>query len=140
MRIGNTLLFRLPQFSESFVAIQSAVPFNSKVNDAQDRVQLSADMTTIAVGLFSTVRRKRYHQDEMILRASFPATSPISSITRPKPPACSRRSVALKPCSRLAPQRIQSSLSKSIPANEAAVGEKVSLISTTAQISSCAVA
>ena len=92
------------------------------------------------VGLFSTVFLKRYHHEEMIRRASLAATSPISSTTRPKPPACNRRSVALKACSRLFAHLIQSRRSKSIPAVVAIVGAKTSLVSISAHTSRLVVA
>src|SRR5215211_5213340 len=98
----------------------SGAPFNSSVRAAHDRVQASSEITVNTVGRSSTVRRKRYHHDEMIRRASFPATSPRSRITKPNPPACNNRSVALKACSRLPAQRFHSKRSKSIPASVAA--------------------
>ena len=45
--------------------------------------KLLLEITVNTVGLSSTVRRKRYHHEVMIRRASFDATSPRSSITRP---------------------------------------------------------
>lgn len=92
------------------------------------------------MGLDSSVRRKRYHQEEMIRFADFAGTSPRSSITTPKPPPCNKRSVALKACSRLLSQRIQSNWSQFISARAADLGSKTLFVSTTAQTSSCWVA
>src|ERR1700741_991533 len=118
----------------------SAAPFNSRVKAAHERVHASSEITASTVGLSSTVRRKRYHHEEIIRRASFPATSPRSRITNPKPPACNNRSAALKEFSRLPAQRTHSSRSKSTPAAVAAVGANTSFVSTSAQVSSCLVA
>src|SRR5205085_11970073 len=79
----------------AFARDHSAAPFNSKANTAHERVHASSEITIITVGLFSTVRRKRYHHDEIIRRASLPAISPISRMTSPNPPACNNKSVAL---------------------------------------------
>src|SRR5688572_28643187 len=114
--------------------------FSSKANVAQERTQLSSAITTSAVGVASRVRRKRYHHDEIILFASFAATSPRSNTTNPKPPACSNKSVLLNACSRLLAQRIQSNRSKFISACAADLGSNELFVSTRAQISWCSVA
>lgn len=111
-------------------------PLNSSARDAHDRTQLSSAITTSALGVASNVRRKRYHQDEMIRLADFAGTSPRSSSTSPKPPPCNNRSVALNACSRLLAQRIQSSRSQFISARVADLGSNTLLVSTSAQTSS----
>src|SRR6185295_14125221 len=113
-----------------------ASPLSSNARVAHERTQLSSAITTSAVGVGSRVRRKRYHQDEIIRFAEFAGTSPRSSNTTPKPPPCNSRSVALKACSRLWPQRIQSNRSQFIPARVADLGSKELHVSTTAQTSS----
>lgn len=118
----------------------SASFLSSNANEAQDRTQDPWAITTSAVGLFSTTRRKRYHQDEMIRRACCGGTSPRSSATRPKPLLCKSRSVALNACSMLAAQRTQSNRSKSTPASAADEGSSTSFVSTRAHTSWCVVA
>src|SRR4030095_14706934 len=115
-------------------------PFNANARVAHDRTQLSSAITTSAVGVASRVRRKRYHQDEMMRFAEFARTSPRSSSTSPKPPPCNSRSVALNACSRLLAQRIQSNRSQFISARVADLGSNELLVSTSAQTSSCLVA
>ena len=88
------------------------------------------------MGVFSIARRKRNHQDEMILRAVGAGTSAISSTTRPKPPPCSKRSAALNARSTLPAQRIHNKRAKSTPAFAANAGPNESPVSTSAQISS----
>src|SRR6185503_354268 len=115
-------------------------PFNSNARVAHDRTQLSSAITTSALGVASNVRRKRYHQDEMIRLADFAGTSPRSSSTSPKPPPCNNRTAALNACSRLLAQRIQSNRSQLIAARVADSGSNTSFVSTRAQTSSCLVA
>jgi hypothetical protein len=115
-------------------------PLNSSAREAHDRTQLSSAITTSAVGVASNVRRKRYHQDEMIRLADFAGTSPRSSNTSPKPPPCNNRSIALNACSRLLAQRIQSNRSQFISARAADSGSNTLFVSTNAQTSSCFVA
>src|SRR6185503_5685063 len=107
---------------------------------AHERTQLSSAITSSAVGVGSSVRRKRYHQEEIIRFAEFAGMSPRSSSTNPKPPPCNNRSVALNACSRLRSQRIQSRRSQFIPARAAVSGSNELLVSTNAQISSLLVA
>src|ERR1041384_7554892 len=76
-------------------------PVNPSDRDAHDFTQLSSAITTSAVGVGSSVRRKRYHHDEIMRLAEFAGTSPRSSHTKPKPPPCSNKSVALNAYSKL---------------------------------------
>src|SRR5260370_29443519 len=92
--------------------------------------------TTNVGGVFSIDRRKRNHHDVIIRRVYFAATSARLSATKPKPPFCSKRSVALKARSTLPPQRTHNKRSQSTRAFTADERSKVSLVSTTAQGSS----
>src|SRR5207237_4611600 len=83
---------------------------------------------------------KRSHHDEIMRRALLGGTSARLSATRPKPPLCSKRSVALKARSRLPLQRTHNKRSKSTRAFAADEGSKVSLQSIRAHVSSCSVA
>ena len=112
----------------------------SSASEAQERTHESAATMTKAVGVFSTVRRNRYHHEEMIRRTSLPAMSPRSRNTSPKPPPCRRRSVALNACSTFAEQRTQSSWSKSNSVPAAETGSKTSLVSINAHTSLCVAA
>jgi len=113
---------------------------NSKTNVAQERMQGTGVITMRAVGVFSNERRKRNHHDEIIRRAFLDGTSARLSATRPKPPPCSKRSVALKARSRLLLHRTHKRRSKSTRALAPDVGSKVSLQSIRAHVSSCPVA
>ncbi len=107
---------------------------------AQARVWGARSITTRAVGVFSTARRSRYQDASEMRRAVSGAMSPRSIATRPKPPACNNKSVALSECSALPPQRIHNSRSSATPAAAADAGSKASLASTNAQNSSRLVA
>src|SRR2546430_14655133 len=113
---------------------------NSKTNVAHERMQGTGVTTIGAVGLFPRARRKRTHHDEIIRRAVLGGTSARLSATRPKPPLCSKRSVALKARSRLPLQRTHNKRSKSTRAFAADEGSKVSLQSIRAHVSSFSVA
>src|SRR6266566_2514632 len=103
-------------------------------------MQATGVKTTSVVGVFSIDRRKRNHHDVIIRRVNFAATSARLSATRPKPPLCSKRSVALKARSRLPLQRTHNKRSKSTRAFAADEGSKVSLQSIRAHVSSFSVA
>src|SRR5216684_4519844 len=64
----------------------------------------------------------------------------MSNMTRPKPPLCSTRSVALNVRSRLFAQRIHNNRSNAMPAYAAEAGSNLSPISISAQASSPQVA
>src|SRR3954453_16273285 len=99
----------------------------------------SRSMTTNAVGVWSTARRKRYHQDIGILRKARGGTSLRSIATRPQPPPWTSRSAAFSDSS--TPwQRTQSRRVRSAFAVEAENGSKESVASTRAQNSPAAVA
>ena len=114
--------------------------FTSKTSAAHERMQGTGVTTTSAVGVFSIARRKRNHHDVIIRRVYFAATSARLSATKPKPPLCSKRSVALKARSTLPLQRTHNKRSQSTRALVADERSKVSLVSTRAQVSSCVVA
>src|SRR5437588_10422222 len=97
-------------------------------------------ITIRVVCVFSNERRKRNHHDEIIRRAYLGVTSARLSATRPKPPLCSKRSVALKARSRLPLQRTHNKRSKSTRAFAADEGSKVSLQSIRAHVSFFSVA
>ena len=113
---------------------------HSMASHAQARASRARSMTTRAVGVFSTARRNRYHDASEMRRAVSGAMSPRSIATKPNPPAWSNRSVALRACSALPPQRIHSKRSSPTPAAAADVGSNASLASTMAQNSSRSVA
>src|SRR3989441_11991610 len=98
---------------------------NSKTNVAHERIEGSEVITMRAVGVFSNARRKRNHHDEIIRRTYLGVTSAKLSASRPKPPLCSKRSVALKARSRLLLQRTHNKRSKSTRAFAADKGSKV---------------
>src|SRR5437660_2246920 len=114
--------------------------FTSKTSAAHERVQGTRVITTNAVGVFSMARRKRNHHDVIIRRVYFAATSARLSTTKPKPPLCSKRSVALKARSRLPLQRTHNKRSQPTRAFAADERSKVSLVSISAQVSSRLVA
>ena len=103
-------------------------------------MQATGVITISAVEVFSIVRRKRNHHDETTRRANFADTSPRLSATKPKPPPCNNRSTALKERSRLSLHRTHNKRSKLTCAFAADETSKVSLQSTRAQVSSCALA
>src|SRR5438128_12518553 len=113
---------------------------NSKTNMAHERMQGTGVITMRAVGVFSNARRKRNHHDEIIRRTLLVGTSAKLSASRPKPPLCSKRSVALKARSRLLLQRTHNKRLKSTRALAADKGSKASLQSIKAHVSSCSVA
>jgi hypothetical protein len=113
---------------------------HSTASCAHARALGARSTTTSAVGVFSTARRSLYHDASEMRRAVAGAMSPRSIATRPNPPACNSRSVALSACSALPPQRIHSSRVNATPAAAADVGSNASLASTRAQNSSRAVA
>src|SRR6266850_2468642 len=95
--------------------------FTSSTNAAHERVQDTGVTTTSTVDVFSSALRKRNHQEVIIRRVYFAATSARLSTTRPKPPLCNKRSVALKARSRLPLQRTHNKRSQStraFPADE----------------------
>src|SRR6266480_1662583 len=109
--------------------------FISKTTAAHERTQAPGVTTINAVGVLSIARRKRNHHDDMIRRVRLTATSARLSATKPKPPLCNKRSVALKACSKLLPQRTHNNRSLFTRAFAADVGSNVSLASINAQVS-----
>ncbi len=139
--LGNSIRTRAPCKRSEWVgprALDQVGPSfpSSRINDAHERTQDTWPITRSAVGVVSTARRKRNHHDEMILRAYSAGTSAMSNATRPKPPPCSKRSVALNARSMPPAQRIHNKRAKSIPASAADAGANASPVSTSAQISS----
>src|SRR5712675_810757 len=114
--------------------------FIFRTSAAQERVQETGVTTTRTVGVFSIARLNRNHHEVIIRRVHFAATSARLSAIRPKPPLCNKRSVALKARSRLPLQRTHNNRSQSTRAEAADERSKVSLVSTSAQVSSCRVA
>src|SRR5215470_14193895 len=78
-------------FSASITFDQRAASFpNFNINAAADLTQESSAITVKTVGVFSTTRRIRYHQEVMICLAFCPDKSAISRATNPKPPPCNK--------------------------------------------------
>ena len=129
-------------FSKSDPQLGQTAPsfFTSKTSAAHERMHGTGVTTISAVGVLSIARRKRNHHDEIIRRVYFGAISARLSATKPKPPLCSKRSVALKARSKLPLQRTHNKRSQSTRALVADERSKVSLASTSAQVSSCVVA
>ncbi len=112
---------------------------HSTASCAQARACGARSTTTSVVGVFSTARRSLYQDASEMRRTVSGAISPRSIATRPNPPACNSRSVALSACSAFPPQRIHSSRLSATPAATADTGSNVSLASTNAQNSSRAI-
>ena len=145
--VGRSLVSFIVNFASLFSKSNDTVfgqtgpsLFTSRTSAAHERMQATGVNTTNVVGVFSIDRRKRNHHDVIIRRVYFAATSARLSATKPKPPLCSKRSVALKARSTLPPQRTHNKRSPSTRALAADERSKVSLVSTSAQVSSCMVA
>src|ERR1035438_2674962 len=112
---------------------------HSSISEAQVPAFDCLATATSAVGVCSTARRRRNHEVSEMRRAAAGGVSPRSSTTTPKPPPWISRSAALRAHS--APQeRTQINRSNCTPAAAADAGSNASSASTSAQISSRAVA
>src|ERR1019366_8540402 len=112
---------------------------HSSIRDAQVLALDCLATATTTVGVCSTARRRRNHEGSEMRRAAAGGVSPKSSTTTPKPPPWISRSAALRAGS--APwERTQIRRSNRTPAAAADAGSKASSASTSAQISSRAVA